>query len=47
MKKKLFEIVSKNKDMISADLWFDGDVGNDRKNFPLKYVEFPNFYTKK
>lgn len=47
MKKKLLEIVSKNKDMISADLWFDGDVENDRKIFPLKYVEFPNFYTKK
>lgn len=46
MKKKLFEIVSKNEFMISADLWFDSDMENNGKFFPLRYVEFPDFDTK-
>ena len=47
MEKRLFEIVSKNEGMISTDLWFDNDMEDNGENFPLEYIEFPDFDTKK
>lgn len=46
MGKRLFEIVSKNEGMISVDLWFD-DMEDNGENFPLEYIEFSDFDTKK
>lgn len=47
MEKRLFEIVSKNEGMISVDLWFDDDMEYNGENFPLEYIEFSDFNTKK
>lgn len=39
--------MSKNEGMISTDLWFDDDMEDNGENFPLEYIEFPDFDTKK